>query len=280
MQRCDLHVHSVFSDGTDTPQTLIDLAREAQLGALALCDHNTVAGLPDFLRAAQGSGVEAVPGVEISTDYGEKELHILALFVQPTHYARITALLEQGERDKEQSNLDLIAALARAGYPLDYEAIRAKTPHGHINRAHIAAAMTACGYVQSVQEAFQTLLSPKHGLYHPPRRIGAYEAIRFIKSIGAVAVLAHPFLSMDEAMLRGFLPEAVHCGLDAMEVYYSKYDAATTAMAVQIAREHGLLPSGGSDYHGKNKPDIAIGTGRGELNIPLEWMIALKSRKK
>ncbi len=280
MQMCDLHVHSVFSDGTDTPQALIRLAQEAHLGALALCDHNTVAGLPDFIRAAENSTVEAVPGVEFSTDYGERELHILTLFVEAAHYAQITALLERGEREKEQSNIDLVAALNRAGYPLDYAAIKAKTPRGHINRAHIAAEMTARGYVPSVQAAFQTLLSPKHGLYHPPKRIGAYEAIRFIKSIGAVAVLAHPLLSMDEPMLRAFLPEAVRCGLDGMEVYYSKYDAATTALAVQIAREHGLLPSGGSDYHGENKPDIAIGVGRGGLHIPLEWMISLQSRKK
>lgn len=276
---CDLHTHSVFSDGTDTPQRLIELARQAQLSAVALCDHNTVAGLPDFLEAAKDSGVEAVPGVEISTDFAEKELHILALFVEPQHYAAVTRLLAEGDRRKEQSNIELVAALNGAGYALDYEAIKAKTPKGHINRAHIAAEMMELGYVESVQAAFQTLLSPKHGLYHPPKRVDAYDAIRFIKSIGAVAVLAHPFLSMDEALLRAFLPRAVEAGLDAMEVYYSKYDEKTTDLARQIAGEFGILPSGGSDYHGTNKPDIAIGTGRGELRIPTQWLFGLKKRK-
>lgn len=276
---CDLHVHSVFSDGTNTPVELIELAETAGLSAVALCDHNTVAGLPDFLAAAEGREVEAVPGVEISTDYADKELHILALFVQPQHYSAVTALLEEGDRRKEQSNIELIGALNEAGYPLDYAAIKAQTPKGHINRAHIAAEMTRLGYVESVQAAFKTLLSPKYGLYHPPKRIGAYDAIRFIKSIDAVAVLAHPFLSMDEALLRSFLPEAVQCGLDAMEVYYSKYDEATTALAVKIAEEHGILPSGGSDYHGGNKPDIDIGTGRGSLRIPSDWLARLKARK-
>lgn len=276
---CDLHVHSIFSDGTDTPARLIELAEKAGLSAVALCDHNTVAGLPDFLAAARSREIEAIPGVEISTDYAGKELHILALYVKEAHYDAVTKLLAEGDRRKEQSNIDLVAALNAAGYPLDYEAIKAKTPQGHINRAHIAAEMTKLGYVESVQAAFKTLLSPKHGYYQPPERIGAYDAIRFIKSIDAVAVLAHPFLSMDEALLRAFLPEAVACGLDGMEVYYSKYDAATTALAMEIAQEHGILPSGGSDYHGGNKPDISIGSGRGDLQIPTVWLECLKKRK-
>jgi predicted metal-dependent phosphoesterase TrpH len=139
--------------------------------------------------------------------------------------------------------------------------------------------MLELGYVESVQAAFRTLLSPKHGLYHPPKRIDAYDAIRFIKSIGAVAVLAHPFLSMDENLLRAFLPRAVEAGLDAMEVFYSKYTEETTLLAVKIAEEYGILPSGGSDYHGGNKPDIAIGIGRGDLKIPHQWLNGLKKRK-
>lgn len=276
---CDLHVHSVFSDGTNTPEELIHLALQAGLSAVALCDHNTVAGVPDFLAAAQGADLEAIPGVEISTDHNGNELHILALFVKEEYYAAVTQLLAEGDRRKEQSNIDLVAALNKAGYKLDYEAIKGQTPKGHVNRAHIAAEMVRLGYVESVQAAFKTLLSPKHGYYQPPERISAFDAIRFIKSIGAVAVLAHPFLSMDEGQLRAFLPEAVVCGLDGMEVYYSKYDAATTALAMQIAREHGILPSGGSDYHGGNKPDIAIGTGRGDLRIPTGWLEQLKTRK-
>jgi predicted metal-dependent phosphoesterase TrpH len=276
---CDLHTHSVFSDGTDTPRRLMELAAEAELSAVALCDHNTVAGLPDFLEAAGDFAVEAVPGVEISTEFAQKELHILALYVEPCHYEAVTQLLAEGDRRKEQSNIDLVAALNEAGYALNYDLIKANTPKGHINRAHIAAEMLRLGYVESVQAAFQTLLSPKHGLYHPPKRVDAYDAIRFIKSIGAVAVLAHPFLSMDEALLRAFLPRAVEAGLDGMEVFYSKYDEKTTALAQQIAEEYGILPSGGSDYHGGNKPDIAMGVGRGNLRIPSAWLAGLKKRK-
>lgn len=276
---CDLHVHSVFSDGTNTPAELIRLAEEANLSAIALCDHNTVGGLPEFLSAAEGSAVEAIPGVEISSDYADKDVHILALFVQPEHYAAVTDMLAEGDRRKEQSNIDLVAALRNAGYDLDYAAIKAKTPQGHINRAHIAAELLNLGYVESVQDAFKTLLNPKCGYYNPPQRITAYDAIRFIKSIGAVAVLAHPFLTMDEELLRTFLPQAVECGLDGMEVFYAKYDEATTLRALQIADVFGIAYSGGSDYHGVNKPDIAIGIGRGNLQIPSAWMEQLKRRK-
>lgn len=277
---CDLHVHSIFSDGTCTPAELIDLAEAAGLSAIALCDHNTVAGLPDFMAAARGRNVEAVPGIEFSTDYEGTELHILALFVKPEYYDEITTLLADADRRKEESNIALAAALNEAGYVFDYEKVKAATPHGHINRAHIAAELTRLGYTESVQAAFKTLLSPEHGYYDPPKRMDAYDAIRYIKSIGAVAVLAHPFLSMEEAMLRSFLPEAARCGLDAMETMYAKYNEATARLAMEIAREHGIENSGGSDFHGKNKPDIAIGTGRGTLRVPDLWLRTLAKRIK
>ena len=274
---CDLHTHSIFSDGSDRPERLVEMARELGLKAVALTDHNTVAGLPDFMEAARGGEVEPVPGCEFSTDYQGMELHILGLFIQPQHYATVTALLEEAQREKERSSRNLVASLVAAGYNLDYDAICQKTS-GQINRAHVAAALMEGGYVPSVQEAFKTLLGKQHGYYQPPKRIGAYDCIRFIKSIGAVAVLAHPFLDLDGDALRAFLPQAVEAGLDAMEVAYSKYSPETTAEAVAIAAEFGILPSGGSDYHGYNKPDIAMGTGRGDLRIPYSWLETMKKR--
>ena len=266
---CDLHVHSNCSDGTVAPAQLIRLAQQRQIRAVALCDHNTVAGLPAFLEAARGSGVWAVPGIEFSTDYENTELHILALFVQPEHYAAITEKTEQLLRCKEQSNLDLIAGLKTAGIEIDYEALKAARPGGNINRAVIASEMVKRGYCESVKEAFGSWLSEKHGYFHPPKRPDALEMIRFIQSIGAVSVLAHPFLNLDAAQLRVFLPQAVEAGLVAMEVYYPKFSPEQTELAKALAEEFGLLPSGGSDFHGDNKPDIQMGTGRNNLKIPL-----------
>ena len=276
---CDLHTHSTYSDGTCTPAELIRLAREANLEALALSDHNTVAGLPSFLAAAEGSGIEPVPSVEFSTEFQNKELHILAFYVQPEHYAPINARLQDFLDRKDQSNFDLVQRLKAAGVELDYGIIREKSA-GNINRAVIAAEMVELGYCESIKEAFSQWLSPKRGYYVPATRPDAYETIRFIKSIGAVAVLAHPFLSMDESLLRAFLPEAVDAGLDGMEVYYSTYDEEQTRLALEIAAEYGLLGSGGSDFHGQNKPDISIGVGKGNLSIPLTLLQQLKSRRK
>lgn len=272
---CDLHTHSVFSDGTFTPAQLIAEAERIGLSAVALTDHNTIAGLPDFLAAGAGSVVKAVPGCEFSTDYDGVELHILGLYIQPEHYQTVTDLLEKAQKDKEESNRNLVAALNAAGYAIDYEKVNARS-QGSVNRAHIAAELLEAGYISSIQEAFKDLLTKRRGFYKPPQRIGAYACIRFIKSIGAKAVLAHPFLNLkEEAALRAFLPEAVEAGLDGMEVVYSKFTPEQTALAQQIAQEYGLLPSGGSDFHGENKPDIVLGVGRGELRIPEEWETAL-----
>lgn len=265
---CDLHMHSTYSDGTDTPTQLLALAQERGLAAIALTDHNTVAGLPEFLAAAEGKNVRAIAGTEFSTDYKGTELHILGLFLKPEHFDTITERLEDYRRRKDQSNRDLVDKLCAAGYMIDYDVIKNSTPEGQVNRALIAAELTRKGYTESIQAAFQQLLRPKHGFYTPPTLFSPFETIRFIKSLGAVAVLAHPFLNLKEAELREFLKEAVPCGLDAMETLYSTYAEETTALAGKIAEEFGILPSGGSDYHGGNKPHIQMGIGQGNLSIP------------
>lgn len=274
----DLHTHSTFSDGTLTPTELVALAKKQGLSAIALTDHNTVLGLPEFMAAEKGSGLQLVPGVEFSTEYMGIELHILGLFVEEKNYAPVTALLEDFRERKELSNRRLVEALAADGIRVDYEKIR-REAEGYVNRAVIGAELTALGYTASVEEAFKKYLSEKRGYYVPPRRLEAYEAISFIKSQGLVAVLAHPFLNLDGEQLRSFLPRAVECGLDAMEVYYPKYTPEQTREALEIADFFGLLYSGGSDFHGDNKPDIALGTGRGQLQIPEAFLQALEQRK-
>lgn len=274
---CDLHVHSHFSDGTWSPEALVAEAERLGLDAIALCDHNTVSGVPRFMAAGKGSSVQPVAGIEFSTDFQGTELHILALFVKPEHYDTINAMMEDWKKKKEQSNIDLVAALNRGGYDISYEEIRSRGK-GYINRAHIAAELTKKGYTESAQDAFKKLLNPSKGFYQPPEKFLAYDIIRFIKSIGAAAVLAHPFLNLDEAGLRAFLPEAVACGLDGMEVLYPKFTPEQTVLAQKIAEEFGILSSGGSDFHGDNKPDIAMGTGRGTLAVPTQYLLQLRQR--
>jgi len=275
---CDLHTHSVFSDGTYTPDEIIDGAIEAGLSAIALTDHNTVEGLTDFISAAQGKNIDIVPGIEFSVDYCGKEIHILGLFISPEHYDKVSDLMESVNKSKEESNVALIDSLNRAGYQLDYQSIKNSTPSGKINRAHIAAAMVQKGYISSIKEGFDTVLSKTAGHYKEPKRLTAREIIEFINSIGAVAVLAHPFLNLNEAELVEFLSTAE--GLSGIECYYSTYDEETTKTSLRIAEEFDLVCSGGSDFHGATKPDIKLGVGRGDLRVPFECYVKLQERKK
>lgn len=271
----DLHTHSVYSDGSWTPTQIVEEAARQNL-TVALTDHNSVSGLPEFLAAARALEVEAVPGIEFSTDYLEKELHIVALFVPECAYDTVRNYVAAGDKRKEESNRALIQRLNEAGYQLDYEKIVAKTPDGRVNRAIIGEEMVAKGYMPSVKAAFASVLREESGFYVRPARPDALETIAFIRGIGALPVLAHPYLSLQQTALETFLPQARSRGLVAMETRYSTYDDATTALAVTTAEKFGLLQSGGSDFHGAVKPSIALG----QVGIDRDAYEALKNAVK
>lgn len=279
MKTVDLHTHSNHSDGTVSPAELVRLAEAAGLSAVALCDHNTLTGLSEFERAGADSPVETVCGIEFSTDYGDTELHILGLFVRPQHWGAINTRLEEALRRKDSSNRALVLALNRAGIPLDYDRLRDATAGGFVNRAVIGAELTRLGVTSSVKDAFSRFLHPRHGFYVPPRRLDAYETIAFLKELGVVPVLAHPFLNLDEKSLRGFLPKAVESGLASMETLYPKFSPEETVSAEKIAAEFGLAESGGSDFHGENKPETCLGTGiRNNLAVPEAFLETLRNK--
>ena len=272
---CDLHTHSWYSDGTDSPAQIVAKATAQGLSAVALTDHNTVAGIPEFLEASKGKEILAVPGVEISTGYNGKELHIVGLFLNPDTMDAVTEFVSVINRRKEESNRRLVEHLRHAGYAVHYDEITAKH-QGSVNRAVIAAELMEKGYISEIQEAFKGLLSSQNGYYQPPERIPAQEAITFLRSIGAVPVLAHPFLSMQPEEVAAFVPKAKQWGLAAMETMYTTYTPEIAALASEIAGENDLLESGGSDYHGRNKPDTALGIGRGSLAVPASFACNLQ----
>ncbi len=275
----DLHTHSYFSDGTYSPKQLIDTALDIGLSAIALCDHNSVNGLSEFLAAAKGKDIDAVCGCEFSCDFGDTELHILGLFIKPQDFDKVRALTDAFLLRKEESNVLLVNNLNKAGYTVNYEKIKRENA-GIINRAHIAGELMRLGYVSSIKEAFKTLLSKKGEYYVQPKRLDAFDTIEFINSIGAVSVIAHPFLNLNEDALRVFLKKAKEHGLMGMETMYSTYDKATEMLSRDIAKEFSLLEGGGSDFHGERKPDISIGKGRGELAVPISFYENLKKMAK
>lgn len=276
---CDLHTHSTYSDGTYSPIQLIAEAERVGLSAIALTDHNTLTGLPEFLSAAETSSVEAIPGIEFSTDYMEMELHIVCLFIKPEHYPTITEITDEINRRKQQSNIDLIDKLRQAGFDISYDRIKATMPQGEPNRALIGAELMRLGYVTSVKEGFQKLLGAKCGYYTPPKHIDAFELISIIRNLGAVPILAHPFLSIkDEQQLEVFLAKAAACGLLGIETRYPLFSDEQTSSLEILARKYGLAQSGGSDFHGENKPDIRLGSGKGALQVPLSFLNDLRQR--
>ena len=277
--RCDLHTHSVFSDGTYTPSEII--AEAGRLGLIiALTDHNTAAGLPEFMDAAQKMNVTAVPGVEFSTEYNGKELHLLGLFILPEHYAAVERMVREQHVLKEISNMELVERLNEGGYLIEYAKVKGRNPKGNANRAHVAAELMEQGYVSSIEEAFSTILSDDGGFYMPPSRPHLTDVIKVLRQIGVLPVLAHPLQELTEAELRELLPIAIEAGLIGMETMHSSYSPEKISLAQKIASEFGLLPSGGSDFHGSIKPDISLGTGKGWLHIsPQIYLDLLAARK-
>ena len=265
--RCDLHTHSVFSDGTYTPGEIVAEAKRLGL-IVALTDHNTAAGLPEFMAAAAELGVTAVPGVEFSTEYEGKELHLLGLFVLPEHYGAIERMVREQHVLKEISNMELVERLNQAGYLIDYANVKRRNPNGNANRAHMAAELMEQGYVTSVREAFDTILRDDGGFYVPPSRLQLTDVIKSLRRIGVLPVLAHPLQELTESELRTLIPIAKEAGLLGMETMHSSYSPDTICLAEKIASEFCLLSSGGSDFHGLVKPDISLGTGKGWLSIP------------
>lgn len=275
MLLCDLHTHSTFSDGSCSPKELLETAKAAGLVAVALTDHNTVDGLKTFLTDGKNYGIEAVAGVEISCDYNGKELHVLALFIE-NRLSEMQKFLEISKSRKEESNKLLAENLVNKGYKIDYEQIKLQTV-GSINRVHFANELIKKGYIKTVKEGFDTVLSENAGFYLPPKRLTVFEVIDFIKTINAISVLAHPLLNLTKEELIEFLPEAKQMGLKAIETRYSKYSIAEQEFCTRLAKDFGFLESGGSDFHGANKPDIKIGVGQGGLQVPYKFLEAIKN---
>ncbi len=274
---CDMHVHSYCSDGTCSPKEVAVLARQAGLSAVALCDHNTFAGLPLFLESAKEQGIIGVPGIEITCGFKGKEVHVLGLFLKEESYSEITAFLAETNRLKEQSNLHMLESLNAEGFGITYERVVEIAEGGLPNRVHFARALMEIGAVSSVDSAFEGLLSKGGKHYRPCGVLQAFATVEFLKSIKALPVLAHPFLNLSNGALREFLPEAKRLGLAGMECMYSEFGKRETEKAFALAEEFGLVPAGGSDFHGANKPDIKIGFGRDNLQIPFSIYESLKS---
>jgi 3',5'-nucleoside bisphosphate phosphatase len=256
----DLHTHSTASDGSFPPREVIRLARERGLRAIALTDHDTIDGLFEAMAAGEEFGIEVIPGVEISAEHSQGSMHILGYFLdyQSGLLARRLGVLKQARLDR---NPQIIAKLNKLGIPLTLEQVAAISGGGQMGRPHIAQALYRSGQVRSLQEAFDKYLGNHGQAYVNKFRFPPDEAIAMIREARGVPVLAHPFtLGLAAAdTLRPRLLELKRLGLAGLECYYPEHSPGQQAMYLALARELGLLITGGSDFHGANKPEVHLG---------------------
>jgi predicted metal-dependent phosphoesterase TrpH len=272
----DLHTHSLASDGTDSPADLVRKAAALGLSALALTDHDTLSGLAQAAAEAEKAGAEFVPGVEIAVQYGTGELHLLGLFVNPDSHALGSALAKI-RAGRENRNLAILDKLKTLGLPVAMDEVRAQAGGQTVGRPHIALAMIRRGYVKSRSEAFERYLGAGRAAYVPRELPAPAAGIELIRKEGAIAVLAHPFLSpaMSAPGLDELLSRLRLSGLQALEAWHNAHNPEKTRICRDLARKHGLLVSGGSDYHGLNKKNVLLGGG-GE-RVPYAVLEALKN---
>jgi predicted metal-dependent phosphoesterase TrpH len=271
----DLHTHSSASDGTDSPATLVRKAARLGLAALALTDHDTLAGLEEARAEAESLGLEFVPGVEIAVRHSPGELHLLGLFT-PLSAPSLDKALSVIRNKRDLRNQAMLNRLKALGIALDVEEIRAKGPAA--GRLHIAAAMLGRGYVQNLPEAFDRYLGAGRAAYVPRELLSPADGVKLLLDAGTIVVLAHPFLypGMTPLTLDALLTELRPCGLNALEVWHNTHGPDQIRTCQDLARKHNLLVSGGTDYHGLNKKGVALGKGRGGLCIPYSILAEMK----
>lgn len=264
----DLHMHSMFSDGTFTPEELVAAGVRQSVKAMALTDHDTTAGVPRFLTAAQAAGIKAFSGVEVSADVERGTLHILGYGIQPDHdgLGQHLAWIRKG---REERNLEIIRKLNQLGMGVTYQEVAAYAGADVVARPHFALALMAKGYVGNKREAFDRFLARGKPAYAERTRLDAAATFSLIRKAGGIPVLAHPFsLQLSGEPLRAKIREFKSQGLGGIEVYYPEHNQERQRTYLRLAKEFDLVATGGSDFHGAVSPGVEIGRGPGHLHVP------------
>ena len=264
----DLHTHSTASDGTFTPERLAEAAKEAGLASIALTDHDTVEGIDRFMYAGKKFGIETIPGIELAAAYKNTELHIVGLFIDHKSDSLVRSM-EYIVGERNERNLKMIKALKRNGMDVTIEELEENAGGAIITRAHYANVLVKKGYVKNKEEAFSKYISAGKPAYVKRETLTPKKWIETIWEAGGIPVLAHATLyGYGYLEIHNLIGELKKYGLMAVETMYSTYTEKQSDEIRKICLSYGLLQSGGSDFHGLNKPDIKLGVGRGNLRIP------------
>ena len=277
MDTIDLHTHSTFSDGTFTPLQLVKYAEEKGLKAFALTDHDTTEGIKEAKSIE--TNVEVISGVEISTRYDKKEIHIVGLYVNEND-ADLNKQLKYYREKRVTRNFEILEKLNSLGVDITIDDVKESCTGDVISRAHIAKALVSKGFVGSYTEAFDRYLGDNKYAYVPRETLNYEESMELITKAGGVPVLAHPLLyKMSDTNLENMMVKLRQKGLKAVEVYYSTHSNSDTQHVMAMANRVGLIYSGGSDFHGATKPKIDMGTGMGKLAVPYEILEKIRGER-
>lgn len=276
MARIDLHLHTRYSDGSLTPAEVVDLAHQAGVTAMAITDHDIVDGIPVAMEAAGPLGIEVIPGVELSSRFNGRELHVLGYFFDWRNSTFRDHLARQ-RRSRHVRNPQTIERLNALGLELSEQEVKARAETDSIGRPHIAQVLVDKGYVRHTREAFDRYLGEGAAAYVPRSLSDTREVITWIRDAGGVPVMAHPTWTRCEGeplyRLCASLKEA---GLLGLEVFYSTHNRRQTSRYLELAKRLDLLVTGGSDFHGAANPGIQVGRGKGNLKVPASLLEPLR----
>ncbi len=285
MQAIDLHTHSSRSDGSFTPTELVEYAIQKNLKAIALTDHDTVDGLDEALTAAKNTDLTVIPGIELSTEYcigntpsGKgKDVHVVGLFIDHKKQKFVDKLKEFVD-SRVRRNEKMCQNLRDAGIDITFEKLQAENEGAVITRAHYATYLVEHGFVHDRNHAFDKYLGDHTPYFVPREKITPEMAVDLILSAGGVPILAHPILyHLSDANLDALVERMKEVGLRGIEAIYSTYAPAEERQIRRLADKYDLLISGGSDFHGKNKPKLDLGNGYGKLFVPEDLLAPIQA---
>ena len=267
----DLHLHSLFSDGTFTPEEIVGQGVRFGHRALALTDHDTVEGCERMVVACAAADIEFIVGTELTAEYGDNEVHILAYFIDP-HNARLLTEIAKFQKVRQERIRDMVACINALGVPLKVDDVFALANCRSPGRPHVARALVRGRHCRSLDEAFERFLKKNRPAWVPKAKMSALEAIELIHQAGGLAVLAHPGLNRSDQTI----PAIVDAGLDGIECFHTKHPSATAEHYLAVARKYNLLVTGGSDCHGLSKGKPLIGT----VRLDYQYVEKLYAAKK
>lgn len=277
----DLHLHSVFSDGTDEPETIVQAAAEIGLSAIALTDHDNLNGIGRARAAAAAAGIELISGTELSVGWNGDPMHLLVYFLEPGS-GPLQDRLQAIQESRSSRNERMVDRLVELGIEISYEEVWNEARGTGVGRPHFAAVLVRKGHAESINHAFDRFLGAGRPAYLPRARLEAAEAIGLATESGAVTSIAHPHtLGVPTDGYWNAFEELVAAGLGGIEAYYGEYQPEFRAHLADICSGLGIVATGGSDYHGSYKPDLHVGIGRGDLMVPegaLEELVAFRDR--